>query len=182
MKFAQGKYLGDQKDEQGNIIEDRKHGMACTKEERLAEFPALLGVVEHAYEDMHAYVEAHEAVFQKQSMEDVYHSVETLTKVYKKAQAMRDMCSVMCKSPMFDELEKPVQERMIELWDFGGALTEMIQNRVTLISHTQKNTFRELTEDGGKGLRTLGMTIEDYLVMMHRSHENTLAARRADHR
>ena len=68
----------------------------------------------------------------------------------------------------------------MELWDFSGALTEMIQNRVTLISHTQKNTFRELTEDGGKALRTLGMTIEDYVVMMHKSHEKTLAARRAN--
>ena len=132
--------------------------MDCTKEERLAEFPALLEVVEHANEDMHAYVQAHEAVFQKQSMEDVYHSVETLTKAYKKAQAMRDMCSVMCKSPMFGELEKPVQERMMELWDFSG----------------------ELTDDGGKALRTLGMTIEDYVVMVHKSHENTLAARRAN--
>lgn len=182
VKFGRGTYLGDQKDAQGNIIEDKKHGMDCTKEERLAEFPALQEVVEHAYEDMHAYVEEHEAVFKKQSLEDVYHSVETLTKVYKKAQAMRDMCSVICKSPMFDELEKPVQERMTDLWDFGGALTEITQNRVTLISQTRGKTLRELTEDGGDSLRTLGMTIEDYVAMMHRSHEKTLAARRAEHR
>ena len=156
--------------------------MECSKEERLAEFPALKEVVEHAYEDMHAYVQANEVVFQKQSLEDVYRSVETLTKVYKKAQAMRDMCSVICKTPLFDELEKPVQDRMIELWDFGGALTEITQNRVTLISQVRGKTLRELTEDGGAGLRTLGMTIEDYVAMTHRTHAKTLAAQRADHR
>ena len=182
VKFGKGTYLGDQKDAQGNIIEDKKHGMECSKEERLAEFPALKEVVEHAYEDMHAYVQANEAVFRKQSLEDVYRSVETLTKVYKKAQAMRDMCSVICKTPLFDELEKPVQDRMTELWDFGGALTEITQNRVTLISQARGKTLRELTEDGGAGLQTLGMTIEDYVAMMHSSHEKTLAAQRADHR
>lgn len=182
VKFGRGTYLGDQKDAQGNIIEDKRHGMECSKEERLAEFPALKEVVEHAYEDMHAYVQANEAVFRKQSLEDVYRSVETLTKVYKKAQAMRDMCSVICKTPLFDELEKPVQDRMTELWDFGGALTEITQNRVTLISQARGKTLRELTEDGGAGLQTLGMTIEDYVAMMHRSHEKTLAAQRADHR
>ncbi|MDD7641813.1 MAG: hypothetical protein PUK75_04935 [bacterium] len=182
VKFGKGTYLGDQKDAQGNIIEDKRHGMECSKEERLAEFPALKEVVEHAYEDMHAYVQANEVVFQKQSLEDVYRSVETLTKVYKKAQAMRDMCSVICKTPLFDELEKPVQDRMIELWDFGGALTEITQNRVTLISQVRGKTLRELTEDGGAGLRTLGMTIEDYVAMTHRTHAKTLAAQRADHR
>lgn len=182
VKFGKGTYLGDQKDAQGNIIEDKRHGMECSKEERLAEFPALKEVVEHAYEDMHAYVQANEVVFQKQSLEDVYRSVETLTKVYKKAQAMRDMCSVICKTPLFDELEKPVQDRMISLWDFGGALTEITQNRVTLISQARGKTLRELTEDGGAGLRTLGMTIEDYVAMTHRTHAKTLAAQRADHR
>lgn len=107
VKFAKGVYLGDQKDENGQIIEEKRNGMACSKEERLAEFSALKEVLARAKQDLEQYVDQHKAVFGRQSLQEAYDAVEIPTGAYKKAQGMRDMCSVICQSPLFDELADP---------------------------------------------------------------------------
>ncbi len=177
VKFAQGKYLGDEVDAQGQIIEEKKDGMECPREERLAELPVLLATAEQAYQDLNAYLQANQQAFGKISLADAYRLVEIPTKVYKKAQAMRDMCGVICGAPLFGELDAAVQSRMIELWNFGGGLTEMAHNRTTIVSLTHEKTLRELTGNGA-GMIALGMTLEDYVAAAGQAHEQRLARRR----
>ena len=177
VKFAKGVYLGDQKDENGQIIEEKRNGMACSDEERLAEFPALLAVLYQARQDLRQYIDQHGAAFGKQSLSEAYDTVEIPTGAYKKAQGMRDMCSVICQSPLFGELTEADRTQMIELWNFGSGLTDFTRERVTVIGNTTGRTLREVLADPAS-IASLGLTLEDAITSAARMHEQALAARK----
>lgn len=177
VKFAKGVYLGDQKDENGQIIEEKRNGMACSKEERLAEFSALKEVLARAKQDLEQYVDQHKAVFGRQSLQEAYDAVEIPTGAYKKAQGMRDMCSVICQSPLFDELAETDRKQMIELWNFGSGLTDFTRDRVTVIGNTTGRTLREVLADPAS-IASLGLTLEDTIAAVAGQHERELAERR----
>ena len=176
VKFAKGVYLGDQKDENGQIIEEKRNGMACSKEERLAEFSALKEVLARAKQDLEQYVDQHKAVFGRQSLQEAYDAVEIPTGAYKKAQGMRDMCSVICQSPLFDELAETDRKQMIELWNFGSGLTDFTRDRVTVIGNTTGRTLREVLADPAS-IASLGLTLEDSIANAAGQHEQALAER-----
>ena len=176
VKFAKGVYLGDQKDENGQIIEEKRNGMACSKEERLAEFSALKEVLARAKQDLEQYVDQHKAVFGRQSLQEAYDAVEIPTGAYKKAQGMRDMCSVICQSPLFDELAETDRKQMIGLWNFGSGLTDFTRDRVTVIGNTTGRTLREVLADPAS-IASLGLTLEDSIANAAGQHEQALAER-----
>lgn len=176
VKFAKGVYLGDQKDENGQIIEEKRNGMACSDEERLAEFPALLAVLYQARQDLQQYIDQHGAAFGKQSLSEAYDTVEIPTGAYKKAQGMRDMCSVICQSPLFGELTEADRTQMIELWNFGSGLTDFTRDRVTVIGNTTGRTLREVLADPAS-IASLGLTLEDSIANAAGQHEQALAER-----
>ncbi len=177
VKFARGVYLGDQQDENGRIIEEKRNGMACSREEQLAEFPALMEVLAQAKQDLQQYIDQRAAAFGKQSLQEAYDAVWISTMVYKKAQGMRDMCSVICQSPLFDELAEADRKQMIELWNFGSGLTDFARDRVTVIGNTTGKTLREVLTDPAS-IASLGCTLEDSIARAADVHEQALAERR----
>ena len=178
VKFASGVYLGDQKDENGQIIEDKRHGMPCAREEQMAEFPALKAMLEHAKQDLEQYVEQHKDAFGEQSLEEAYHTTETTAGVYKKAQGMRDMCGVICRSPLFSELAEADRHQMVELWNFSGGLTMFSDDRLSVIAQTTGKTLREVLDGDRAPMAVLGRTLEDTIAAVARQHEGELAERR----
>ncbi len=178
VKFARGVYLGDQKDENGQIIEDKRHGMPCAREEQMAEFPALKAILEHAKQDLEQYVEQHKDAFGGQSLEEAYHTAETAAGVYKKAQGMRDTCSVICRSPLFSELAEADRQQMVELWNFSGGLTEFSWARLSVITQTTGKTLREVLEGDRSPMAVLESTLEDTIAVIAGQHERELAERR----
>lgn len=177
VKFAQGIYLGDQKDEKGEVIGEKRNGMACQKQERLAEIPALMEVLTQAKEDLQQYIDRHAAAFGKQSLQEAYDAVMIPTGAYKKAQGMRDMCSVICQTPLFDELAEADRKQLIELWNFGSGLTDFTRDRVTVIGNTTGRTLSEVLTDPA-AIASLGLTLDDAIASAAQMHEQSLAARR----
>ncbi|MDD6039515.1 MAG: hypothetical protein PUD20_12080 [bacterium] len=178
VKVTMGTYLGDQKDAQGNPIEYKMHGMKCTRKERLEELDKLRPVIKAAQEDLEDYVWSHADSFGIQSLEDAYRNVDIPTKAYKKAQALRDTCALICESSLFDQLSEQVQEQLTESWIYGAALTEMTHNRTAMLSGIWRKSFRKIV-DAGDCLANLGMTLEDYKELAREQIEVRLSKRTA---
>ena len=130
-----------------------------------------------ARQDLRQYIDQHGAAFGKQSLSEAYDTVEIPTGAYKKAQGMRDMCSVICQSPLFGELTEADRTQMIELWNFGSGLTDFTRERVTVIGNTTGRTLREVLADPAS-IASLGLTLEDAITSAARMHEQALAARK----
>ena len=134
-------------------------------------------MLEHAKQDLEQYVEQHKDAFGEQSLEEAYHTTETTAGVYKKAQGMRDMCGVICRSPLFSELAEADRHQMVELWNFSGGLTMFSDDRLSVIAQTTGKTLREVLDGDRAPMAVLGRTLEDTIADVAGQHEQALAER-----
>ena len=176
-KFESGVYPEDQKDENGRVIEGKRKGMACPKEERLAEFQTLREMLTKAKQDLQQYVDRYTAAFGSQSLKGIYDAVEITAGVYQKAQGVQDICTRICKSPLFDELAETDRKQMMEMWNFSKGLTKFVFNRAYEVDTSACLTQREVLADTG-GIDVLGRTLEDQIALAAQENEELLAARR----
>ena len=181
-RFATGKYLGDQKDEAGNVIEGKRDRMPCSAEERMSELPLIVEQLSQAKQDMEAYVNNHAEEFQQQSLQRVFQGIDVINGAHAKAQSMRDQCSRLVSSDLFFSLDQDLQSQITGIWDFASGLTDFIRDRSSLLHDVNEfASMRELLSDSSaeQTMRKLSATLNAYVQQSHSMHQNELGRRNA---
>ena len=159
-----GTYLEDQKDADGNVIEEKKKGKPCTQEERVAGIADIMHALQNANDEIKAYVEAHEPMFGVRSLEQSYQDVDIMTGIYKKSQGVRDIAGVIRKSSVFASLPGEIRQQVLNIWKYSAAVTHMTSQRTSMLNFFREKTMRQILNDdhAEKFLSTFSKTLNDW--------------------
>ena len=145
-------------------------------EEGVSQFTKMLT---EAKQDVESYMKKYPEAFSDMSIPKAYKWNDQLTTAYKKVQGMRDTCGAIVKTKGFYEVSEEARKQIIDLWDFSGALTDLLNRWSTIPSDIGNATLAELDLENGDAAVSLKKTYEDWLEGSRKAHANIIASRKS---
>ena len=155
-------------------------GADCSAAELQADARKVLEVVIEAKKDMDAFRAAHQKAFEPLNVDEAFEHAETLNLFGKKIQSIRDTCGLLAKSKAFIGFDEELQKQIKELWDYGAAWMDYVQDRTEFCNLAGYKNLRGLMEEGTNvNVDKLKTTYEEWYERRKQEHTNLLNEKRA---
>lgn len=155
-------------------------GADCSAAELEADARKVLEVVIEAKKDMDAFQAAHQKAFEPLNVDEAFEHAETLNLFGKKMQTIRDTCGLLAKSKAFIGFDEELQKQIKELWDYGAAWMDYVQDRTEFCNLAGYKNLRGLMEEGTNvNVDKLKTTYEEWYERRKQEHTNLLNEKRA---
>ena len=155
-------------------------GADCSAAELEADARKVLGVVIEAKKDMDAFRAAHQKAFEPLDVDEAFEHAEILNLFGKKMQPIRDTCSILVTSKAYIGFDEELQKQIKELWDYGAAWMDYVQDRTEFCNLAGYKNLRGLMEEGTDvSVDKLKTTYEECYERKKQEHTNVLNEKRA---
>lgn len=155
-------------------------GADCSAAELEADARKVLEVVIEAKKDMDAFRAAHQKAFEPLNVDEAFEHAETLNLFGKKMQPIRDVCNILATSKAYIGFDEELQKQIKELWDYGAAWMDYVQDRTEFCNLAGYKNLRGLMEEGTNvNVDKLKTTYEEWYERRKQEHTNLLNEKRA---